>query len=339
MKKILTINPGSTSTKFKVYNAKGDVLSEETFTLKQEKKQLKFLNNITNLEKIAIRVVHGGDIYQTSKITKEIKNKIFEYIDFAPIHNKRTLDVIESIEKIFPQKTLYACFDTAFHTTIPLEHFTYPISKKISKKYNIKKYGFHGLALQSSLEKFKEKRKKQGLKIPKNIIFAHLGGGASITAVKNGKSFITSMELTPLSGIPMVTRSGNIDLNIFSILEKKGLSNKEISSLLNNESGFYGLTGSKDIKKIIEKAVLGKKQEKLAFDIFVSAIVQIIFAYTGLMQGIDAVVFSGGIGYGNADLRNTIYKKIKILGLQKKDMYRIDVDEEWVMFNQLKKIK
>ncbi len=336
--RVLTVNPGSTSTKYKLFDLKGNVLGEKVFTLKEEKKEFKFLSNITDLEKIAIRVVHGGEITKTSKITQAIKNEIIKYTVFAPIHNAGVLEIIEKMEKVFPKKNLYACFDTAFHTTIPVENSTYPIPLKISKKYNLKKYGFHGLAISSALNKLNILIKKEDKKIPKKIILAHLGGGCSITAVKNGKSFMTSMGLTPLSGIPMITRSGDIDPDIFSVLCKKDLSVEQVSEILNKHSGFLGLTGSKDIKNIIKKALSGSKKEKLAFDIFISEIIQKIFAYAGNMQGIDTVVFSGGIGYGNKYLRDAVTKKLKILGLSKKDIYSIDIDEEFVMFNELQNL-
>ena len=175
--------------------------------------------------------------------------------------------------------------------------------------------------------------------MPKKIVFAHLGGGASLTAVQNGKSFATTMGLTPLSGISMITRSGSVDPDIFTVLHQRArMSVDEISQILNLKSGFYGLTDSKDTLQIFEKAKQGSKKEKLAFDIFVAEITENIWAYAGNMQGIDALVFSGGIGYGNAYLRSEVFKRIKKLGLRKKDIYVIDVDEEGVIFDEIKNL-
>jgi acetate kinase len=336
MKKILIINPGSTSTKYKVFDKKGNVLNEQVFSLEQKKQELIFLNKLENVEKIGIRVVHGGDITKTSKINKTLKNKIKDYLDFAPIHNDRALKTIEKIEKIFPKIPFFASFDTAFHTSIPLENSTYMIDQKLAQKYGLKKYGFHGLAVQSAFQKVKDEAKKKNKKMPKKIIFAHLGGGCSITAVKNGKSFATSMELTPLSGVPMITRSGSVDPDIFSILLKRSkMSVEKISEFLNKKSGFYGMTGIKDTLKIMNSAQKGKKKEKLAFDIFVNEIVKKIFAYTGLMRGVDAIVFSGGIGFGNSFLRKNVLKKVKILGISQKDVYVVDIDEEKIILSEL----
>ncbi len=339
MKKVLTINPGSTATKYKVFDMQGNVLGEHIFKLQEEKKEFSFLRQLTGIQKIGIRVVHGGDITQTSKITKSLKKKIREYIDFAPIHNTRAIETIEKIEKVFPRLALYASFDTAFHQDIPIEHHTYMIDQKLAKKYHLRKYGFHGLAVQSAYEQYKTLVKKQGRALSQKVIVAHLGGGCSITALYRGKSYATSMELTPLTGIPMITRSGSVDPDIFSILSRRAnMSLQDISDMLNRQSGFYGMMRTRDTLKIMKKAQEGSTREKLAVDIFVNEIVQKIWAYAGLMQGVDAVIFSGGIGYGNAYLRGEVYKQVKKLGITKKDVFVIKVDEERLIFNEIKSL-
>ena len=340
MKKILIVNPGSTSTKYKLFTEQGKVISDHNFEITEVKEEKEFLSSIEDLTKVGIRVVHGGDLSDTSKINKRIKDKIKEYTAFAPIHNALATKTIEKMEKIFPNAKLYANFDTAFHTTIPEENATYAIPLKLAKKYKLRKYGFHGLAVSSALKVFKKELKESGKKLPKNIVFAHLGGGASITAVKGGKSFATTMGLTPLSGIMMVTRAGDIDPDLNKILAlKEGKTIDEISYMLNNESGFYGMTGTKDSLKIFKAAEAGSKKEKLAFDIFVNNIVEKIYGFAGLMGGIDAVVFSGGIGYNDKFLRNTVTKRLKTLGLTTKDIYRANIDEEQIMFDNIKKMK
>ena len=338
MKKILVINPGSTSTKYKVFDLHGNVHVEHTFKISEQIQENTFLSDLSNIIKIGIRVVHGGDISETSKITPSLKKKIAAYLDFAPIHNTRALETIEKMSMLFPKTPLFACFDTAFHSTMPDYLSTYAIPTKLAKKHKIKKYGFHGLAVQSAFDILKNMRKKQGLAFPQRIIFAHLGGGDSITAVKNGKSLYTSMGLTPISGLLMTTRAGDVDSDLDKILaHKENKTIDEISHILNFESGFYGLTGSKDTLEIVTKAMAGEPKYKLAFDMFVAEIVEKIYGYTGLMQGVDAVVFSGGIGYGNKDLRNSVTKQLSLLGLTKKDIYAVDIDEESVMFNELQK--
>ncbi len=335
MKKILTINPGSTGTKYKLFDLKGNLVEERIFSLKDEKKEKKFLKRMENLEKIAVRVVHGGDVTKPTLVNAKLKKHIINYTLFAPIHNNYALESIERVEKFFPKVPLYACFDTSFHTSIGKEFTTYALPQALTKKYKLKKYGFHGLALESALSLFK---KSAETKKYKRIVIAHLGGGSSVTAVKNGKSFATSMELTPLSGTMMITRSGNVDPEIPLLFLKGGMSEEQVSDLLNNKSGFLGLTGSRDTLRIFEKAQKGSEPEKLAFDIFVNQIVEKIYAYAGLMGGIDALLFTGGIGYGNSYIRKEVAKKLKLLGISKKDIYPILVDEGRIMFEKIKKI-
>jgi acetate kinase len=158
------------------------------------------------------------------------------------------------MRRIFASQKFFGYFDTAFHQTISKDIYTYAIDPKIAKKYNIRKYGFHGIAVESALDKIEKLYKSEKVKLPKKIIFAHLGGGSSITAVKNKKSFATTMELTPISGLMMTTRVGDVDSDLDKILAKKmNKSIYEISDMLNYESGFLGLTGTKDIKKIFDE--------------------------------------------------------------------------------------
>ena len=254
MKKILILNNGSTSVKISLFDKKGNLFEEKNFKNEEKKEKQEWLRNLEGIEKIGFRVVHGGDQKEATEIDRKVLKKIQEFQIFAPIHNSLVLNEIQELRKIFPKEKFFAYFDTAFHQSIQKEIYTYPISPKIAEKYKIRKYGFHGIAVESALSKIEKLYKSENLKLPKKIIFAHLGGGASITAVKNKKSFATTMELTPISGLMMTTRVGNVDSDLDKILaQKMKKSIYEISDILNYESGFYGLTGSKDIKEIFEK--------------------------------------------------------------------------------------
>jgi acetate kinase len=335
MKNILIVNPGSTGNKYTIFNNNGDKISHYYFKNNESKKELSFLDSQKNISKIGIRVVHGGETNKPVKIDRNVKKIIEKYSIFAPIHNTKALLSIKILEKVFKRVPIFACFDTEFHTTIPNYLNQYMIKKDLVEKYNIKKYGFHGLALESVIEKISKQKS-----VPKNLISIHLGGGASITGIKNKKSFVTTMELTPLSGIPMTTRSGNIDPGIFYVLEKAHkMKIDKITNILNNESGFLGMCKTKDTKKIMDLAEKGHKNEKLAFDIFVSEIVQKIYGFYGLMGKLDAISFSGGIGFGNSYLRKSILNKIKNLNIKKENIFIIDTDEESVIFSKIKKLK
>ncbi len=354
----LVINTGSTSVKYKLFNYKGAEVLAENFDNKlkgDKKKEDAFLRKIKSLAKtddlkVAFRVVHGGDILGPVVLDKSIEKRIKEFASFAPIHNKIVLKKIAKMKKFFQksfdQKQFFAVFDTDFHQTIPEIFSTYPMDQKIAKKYKLKKYGFHGIAVQSALNKIKDGFEKRKKDLPEKIIFAHLGGGSSLTAVKSGKSVANTMGLTPISGIMMTTRVGDVDSDLDKILaQKMGKSINIISDMFSKKSGFLGLTGSSDTRDILEKAQKEEKEkrkefknEKLAFDIYISQIIQKIGAFTTLMGGIDLIVFSGGIGEGNSYLRKEILDKIKFLGIEKENILTVRVDEELEIFEQIKEL-
>ncbi|PID83550.1 hypothetical protein CSB11_00590 [Candidatus Campbellbacteria bacterium] len=350
-KNILTVNCGSTSVKYKLFDYNKKVLDEvfiNTKNLKDKIKEKKFLKKIgqekENL-KIGFRVVAGGPNVGPLKINSKLKKEIQKYTIFAPIHNKVVLEKINQIEKLFPKSDLYAVFDTDFHRTISKEFSTYPVDQKIAQKYHLKKYGYHGLAIESSLQNLNEVYKKKKEKLPLKIIFLHLGGGASVTFVKNKKSFLTSMELTPVSGLMMTTRAGNIDSDFDIILSKlSGKSISKVSEMISKKSGFYGLTGSKDTEKIFDKYILEKKQkkgkyknEKLACDIFLNQIAGFIYQYAGLGGGVDLIVLEGGIGKNNIYIKNEIKKRLKTFGLNKIPIVQTKIFEEELIFDKIKR--
>ncbi len=337
-KKILIVNNGSTSVKMSVFNLKGDLLESIIFRNEEKKEKQEWLKKIENLDRVGFRIVHGGDITGIQELNKKTLKKIEEFKIFAPIHNSLVLLEIENMRKIFTKQKFFGYFDTAFHQTIQESIFTYPINQKIAKKYNIRKYGFHGIAIESALKKVQELHKSENKKLPKNIIFAHLGGGSSITAVKNKKSFATTMELTPISGLMMTTRVGNVDSDLDKILvQKMGKTIYEISDMLNYESGFYGLTGKKDMKKIFDEWKNKSNQKSiLAVEIYLKEIIERISGFTGLMGGINLIVFSGGIGFKNKYLAKEVIKRLeKTFG--KINFLKVDVDEERIIFEKIKK--
>ena len=346
MTNILIINPGSTAVKYTVFSNKGEELERIKFTFSKEDilKNKIFLKKIYSdgIIKIGIRIVHGGDLKGPILIDKNILDIIKKFEIFAPIHNKIALAEIKKIQKIFKDIKIYAIFDTDFHQTIPEENYIIPIDQKIAKKYRIRKYGFHGIALQSIISKLKKKNKK----LPQKVIACHLGGGSSITAIKSGKSFITSMGLTPISGVMMKTRVGDIDSDADKILAK--LMKKSVayvSDMFSNYSGFLGLAGTTDTKIIFEKAQIEQKEkkgkykiEKLAFDIYISEIIQKIYSYIGLMGGVDMITFSGGIGENNIFLQKEVIKRLKFINFKKENFLVIKIDEAVEIFEEIKKL-
>jgi len=337
-KKILIVNNGSTSVKFSLFDIKGNLLEKKEFKSEEKKEKKEWLSKIEDLEKIGFRIVHGGDLTGVQELNKKILKKIEEFKIFAPIHNSLVLNEVVEMRRIFAKQKFFGYFDTAFHQSISKEIFTYAIKPEIAKKYKIRKYGFHGIAVESALSKIEKLYKSEKVKLPKKIIFAHLGGGSSITAVKNKKSVATTMELTPISGLMMTTRVGNVDSDLDKILVQKMKKNiYEISDILNYESGFYGLTGTKDIKKIFDEWKKNKNSKYgLAVEIFLNQIIERISGFIGLLEGIDLIVFSGGIGFKNKYLAKEVIKRLeKTFG--KIDYLRVEVDEAEVIFEKIRK--
>ena len=314
-KNILVVNSGSTGVKYTVFNNKKEIIFSDTFGLKEKKKELSFLNKDLNIGKIGFRVVHGLSCSKTSLINKNVLKEIKSALKFAPIHNKILLEKYKLINSIFSNVKKYAVFDTAFHSTISKEVSLLPLPIKLASKNKLKKYGFHGIA---NISVIKQVDKYKG----QNIIIAHLGGGCSISAVKNAKSLYNSMDFTPNSGIMAKTRSGSTDSGLFDIVKDKNLSNK-----LSFNSGFLGLTGSVDTKKIIEKAKKDKNKkskEYFAYNLFLNQIVkEILYSYYILNFKLDCLVLSGGIGFNNKYIKNDLCSKLKVLNLPKDKFIKI----------------
>ncbi|MBT6831840.1 hypothetical protein HN954_03570 [bacterium] len=329
MKNILIVNPGSTAIKYTLFDEKGTEISREKFEVSKKSAEKKFLKNLPPIEKIGIRIVHGSGLVGPQKLDRKVKKSIADAEIFAPIHNRIALETLEKLKKQFPKTQVFAVFDSDFHQHFLPELKTLPLPEKLAKKFKLRRYGFHGIAIESAWNAIEKPRGK--------IIFCHLGGGSSITAVRNGKSIWNSMGLTPLSGAMGKTRTGSIDPDIFHVLSKK-MSVEKISNLLSNKSGFLGLAKSTDTKKIMKKASDGKSREKFVVEIFVQSVLKEIFTAFGILQGTDLLVFSGGIGENNKFLRGEILKKTKILGLTKSKTQIAKIDEAKIIWEKIRKL-
>ena len=263
------------------------------------------------------RVVHGRELFSNSAlITPEVRTAIEECIGIAPLHNPPNLAGIAACEKIFPGLPQVAVFDTAFHQTMPPHVYTYGLPLDQLERNHVRKYGFHGTSHEYVARRCAElmKRNFEDLK----IITCHLGNGSSITAVKNGKSFDTSMGLTPLEGLLMGTRTGDMDpAVVLYIMEKDKLSPQEMNTLLNSKSGVKGVSGiSNDMRQIIAKAAEGDARAQLALDMFVYRLIKYIGAYMAAMAGCDAIVLTGGIGENSAPVRARVLEPLKFMGVE-----------------------
>ncbi|WP_348666459.1 acetate kinase [Arsenophonus symbiont of Ornithomya chloropus] len=268
---------------------------------------------------IGHRVVHGGEkFHKSTLINHEVIEEIEALIPFAPLHNPASIMGIQKIQKVFPhlKNKQVAVFDTAFHQTMPSESYLYPIPYYLYKKYGIRRYGAHGI---SHYYVTKEAAKKLNKSINElNVISCHLGNGSSITAILNGKSVDTSMGLTPLEGLVMGTRSGDIDPSIIFYLHNiLGMSLKKIHLLLTKESGILGLTTVTNDYRYVENNYYKKLEAKRTMDVYCHRLAKYIASYSTLMQGrLDAIIFTGGIGENSSIVRALTLKKLSLIGIK-----------------------
>lgn len=274
------------------------------------------IKNMDEIEAIGHRVVHGGPISEPTLVTDEVLETVKEYIKFAPLHNPGAIQGILGVEEVAPSKPNVICVDTGFHTSIPKENAVYAIPYDLYSKDNIKRYGAHGISHEYVTIKTAELLEKPVEET--NVITCHLGNGASITAVKNGKSFDTSMGLTPLEGLVMGTRSGDLDpAVVFTLSKQHGLSSEEIDNLLNKQSGLLGLSGvSSDFRDVQLAMEDGNKRAKLALDVFAHRAKKYVGAYMAILGRVDAITFAGGIGENSDYARREVLRGLESFGVE-----------------------
>ncbi|MFC1808623.1 acetate/propionate family kinase [Candidatus Omnitrophota bacterium] len=273
------------------------------------------INDLSEIDGVGHRVVHGGEKFcQSVLINDDVIYTIKDCCDLAPLHNPPNLLGIEACKEVLPSTPQIAVFDTAFHQTMPKKAFVYGLPYEQYLKYGVRRYGFHGTSHQYvSTEALKLLNKENG---NSKIITCHLGNGCSLTAVHNGKSIDTSMGMTPMEGVLMGTRCGDIDpCIILYMMEKENLTIDDIITILNKKSGLFGLSGKSDMRDVL--LAMEKKDElaKNAIDVFVYKIVKYIGAYAAAMNGVDAIVFTAGIGEKNSYLRGRILANLTYLGI------------------------
>ncbi|PWK15593.1 acetate/propionate family kinase [Tumebacillus permanentifrigoris] len=275
------------------------------------------LQSVEEIAAVGHRVVHGGEQFALSSLlTDEVKRAIQDNVELAPLHNPANLQGIEAMEAVLPGVPQAAVFDTAFHQSMPPEHYLYPIPYVLYKRHKVRRYGFHGTSHRyvSSRVPYLVHRDLMNLK----VISCHIGNGASVAAIQNGRSTDTSMGMTPLEGVMMGTRSGDIDPSLQEYISRKeGLAAAEFSSMLNKHSGLYGISGlSGDMRKITEARAKGSARSALAFDMYEYRIRKYIGAYVAAMNGVDVLLFTAGVGENSPLLRRKICDNLTYLGLE-----------------------
>ncbi len=351
--KILVLNAGSSSVKFKLFEVNGGKMLAKGMVERIKTSQARIccsnyrgdsmqegisadsydsaireickvlqdgeygvIKSLDEIQSVGHRVVHGGaEISDSCLIDEDIKDVIRSCFELAPIHNPPNLECIEACEKIFPHIGMVAVFDTAFHQTMPPKSFTYAIPQDLAEKHKIRRYGFHGTS-----HHYVATAAAELLGSPLNeikLVTVHLGNGCSITAVDNGKVVDTSMGLTPLEGLVMGTRCGDIDPTIVMLLQNAGYSLDEVDQILNKSSGLRGIAqiGSNDMRDLLRAADEGCGNSKLALDVFIHRIVKYIGAYAAVLNGFDALVFTAGIGENASSIRAQACNNLGYLGI------------------------
>ncbi|MCK5850453.1 MAG: acetate kinase [Kiritimatiellae bacterium] len=349
--RVLVLNCGSSSVKYQLFDmpngvilAKGlvqrigdvqseasqkagnkeTILSEKIVNHKQALRVIKkmltdpekgAISNMSEIGACGHRVVHGGEAFSGSvKITTELEKVIESFSDLAPLHNPPNLTGIQEAGKMLGDIPQVACFDTAFHHTIPDIAYFYALPYDLYKKFKIRRYGFHGTSHRYVARRAACLMDKNKYDI--DVITCHLGNGSSIAAVKEGRSVDTSMGFTPLEGVVMGTRTGDLDPAIIFYLNRKGYSSEKLDTLFNKESGLLGISGtSNDMRDLEERADSGDTKAQLALDIFAYRIRKYIGSYLAVLNGCDAIVFTGGIGENDYRMRAAILENMENLGV------------------------
>lgn len=276
-------------------------------------KKIGVISSLNDIEVVGHRAVHGGETFSaTTFITDEVMDKIKELFSLAPLHNPANYIGIQVAQKVFPAAKQVAVFDTAFHQTMPPKAFRFAIPQSYYTKHHIRAYGFHGTSHKYVAAKAAEYLNKKDAK----IITIHLGNGSSMAAIDKGHSVDTTMGLGPVGGLIMGTRSGDIDPSvIFHLLEQMNMTPQEVIDLLNKKSGMIGLTGHSDMRDIHKLANDGDKNAELAFELYAYRIKKYIGAYAAVLNGLDAIVFTAGVGENDTDIRKRVCTDMQYLGI------------------------
>jgi len=298
------------------------------------------IKSLDEIGAIGHRVVHGGEKFASSVIiTEEVVAAIEECNDLAPLHNPANLIGIRACESIMPNVPMVAVFDTAFHQTMPEKAYLYGLPYEYYDKYKVRRYGFHGTSHSYVSERAIQ---LAGLDVNNSkVIVCHLGNGASITAIQNGKSIDTSMGLTPLEGLIMGTRSGSIDPAIIEfIANKENKSLVEVMDILNKKSGVYGLSGvSSDFRDLENAYTSGNQRAKTAFEVFVYRVAKKIGSYVAAMNGVDAIAFTAGLGENDKNVRRDVLSYLEYLGIELNEENNNTRGKEIVISTEDSKVK
>jgi acetate kinase len=308
--RVLVVNAGSSSLKVSLLDEHDDAVAVETIDAGADPGAV--LSRIERPDAVGHRVVHGGERFSHAvRIDGEVKEALRELTELAPLHQPKSLAALDAVSRTLPDVPAFACFDTAFHATLNSAAATYALPKAWRERWPLRRYGFHGLSHAYASRRVGE------LTGARRIVTCHLGAGASLAAVADGRSVDTTMGFTPLEGLVMATRSGSVDPGLVLWLEERhGMSPREMSEALERESGLAGLAGTADMRVVLERAATGDPDALLARDVYVHRLRAGIAAMIAALGGLDALVFTGGVGENAPAIRALAAEGLGFAGVQ-----------------------
>jgi acetate kinase len=318
--RVLVVNAGSSSLKLTLLDRQDGVLAERELAtplarIDQVELREALDSDLREADAIGHRVVHGGERFREAvRIDREIERQLRELVDLAPLHQPKSIAALDAVTEALPDLPAVACFDTAFHATLPPAAATYALPAEWRERWGLRRYGFHGLSHAWVARRVPELlgRGASGLR----IVSCHLGAGASVCAIEDGESRDTTMGFTPLEGLVMATRSGSLDPGMLLwLLEHQKLSATELADALEHRSGLLGLAGSADMREIVRRAGVGEPTARLALDVYVHRLRAGIAAIAASLAGIDVLAFTGGVGEHSSEVRALAADQLGFLGI------------------------
>ena len=317
---VLVVNAGSSSLKLRLLDANDQLIWSGEST-----------DHLPEADAVGHRIVHGGvDFVEPVRIDEAVVARLTALVDLAPLHQPKSLDALAAVTQALPDVPAVACFDTAFHARMPEAASTYAIPKQWRNRWHLKKYGFHGLSHAYASRRARE------LGAGPRLVTCHLGAGASLCAVADGRSVDTTMGFTPLDGLVMATRSGEIDPGLVLWLEEHaGTPPSELAATLENRSGLLGLAGTADMREVLAR---DDEDAKLAFAVYIHRLRSGIAAMTAALGGIDALVFTGGVGENSPEVRDAACAGLEYLGVTQDRVYVIEAREDLEIARQVRAV-
>jgi acetate kinase len=321
----LVVNAGSSSLKLRRLDGEAEAGGEDLPGGEPDREALRAaIDRLGEVDVVAHRIVHGGERFREAVwIDEAVRAALGDLVDLAPLHQPKSLAALDAVAKVLPDVRAAACFDTAFHATLPPEATTYALPRVLRERYGLRRYGFHGLSHAYA------SRRATELGAGRRIVTCHLGAGASLAAVRDGRSIDTTMGFTPLEGLVMATRSGSVDPGMLLwLLEREELSPRELSDALEHDSGILGLSGTKDMRELLAR---DDDDARLTVGVYVHRLRAGIGAMAATLGGVDALVFTGGVGENAAPIRTAAADGF----VSPEHVYVIEAREDLEMVRQL----